>query len=126
MTIAEKIWMGDTVILQDDALFNMLEEPGDSPAHSQSTPLVDIGIKTLDLTRPINLLLYQVAGRRYLFSLTRTIGVGAVAGHKQTCRHNRPDGIDHLTQRLRTTPCDQKDWGIRVQCCVELARSFRK
>jgi hypothetical protein len=75
--VGKQVRMGNAVILEDDAFLHLLEEPGDGPAHPQAAALVDIGVKTLKLTRPVDLLL-----------------------------DHRSGGIDHLAQGVGAAPDD--------------------
>ena len=104
--INKEVGMGNAVILQDDALLHMFKKPGDRTAHTQAAALVHIGIKALDLAGPVDLVLDHRAGGGYLLGFTGTLGVGAVAGHIETRRRYRADGIDHLAQRMGAAPGD--------------------
>jgi len=73
--------MGHTVILQDDALFYLLEEPSDGPAHAETAALVGVGIEPLDVTGPVDFILDDFSGGGHLCSFTGALEVGAVAGH---------------------------------------------
>ncbi len=75
--------MGNAIVLQDDALLHMLEEPVDGANGTDAAALVDIGIKAFDLTGPIDLLLDYPSRCIDLFGFVRAIGFGAVAGHKK-------------------------------------------
>ena len=99
--------MGNAVVLQDDALFNLLEKPGDGPANSQSAALIHIRIEVLDLAGPVDLLINYRAGGDHFFGFARALGVGAVAGHVKARGSNRTDSVDYLAQGVGTAPGDE-------------------
>ena len=79
--IREEVGMGNAVVLQDDSLLHLLEEPGDGAANSEPAALVHIGIQALDLAGPINLVLDHCPGGGHLLSFPWALRVGAIAGH---------------------------------------------
>jgi hypothetical protein len=86
------------VVLQDDAILHVAEEPGDGTADAEAVALVHNGVEQLDLTGPVDLLLDQLANGGHLLGFAGTFGAGAVAGYEQACGSHGPDGVDHLTQ----------------------------
>ena len=104
--------MGNTVILQNDPFFYPLEKPGNGTAHSQSTPVVDIGIKSLDLTGPVDLIVDNCAGGCHLFAFSGSLQAGAIAGDIKARGGHRADGIDHLANGVGPAPGDEQERSI--------------
>lgn len=100
--------MGYAVILQDDALFHVLEEPSDGPAYAETAALVGVGIEPLDVTGPVDCTLDYRPSGGYLFGFTWMICIGAVAGYEQAGWRDWANGVDHLLQGMRAAPDDQK------------------
>ena len=109
--VVEEVRMGNAVILEDDALLNLLEEPGDGTADAKSAALVHIGVKLMDLTGPVDLRIDHRAGGGNLLGFAGTLGVGAVAGHKNVSRRCRTNGVDHLAQSMGAAPGNKEYWG---------------
>ena len=89
--------MGNAIVLEDNALVNLLEEPGNGAAHPYAAALVNAGIKALDLAGPINLVLDNQAGSGNLLSFARALWVGAIASNIESLRCNR--AIASMTSR---------------------------
>lgn len=111
--IREEVGMGDTVVLQDDALIHKFEKPGNRTAYTQAAPLVGIGIETLDLTGPIDLVFDHRASGGNLFGFAGALKVGAIASHKDLRGCQRADCIDHLEQCVWPAPGDQEDRDVQ-------------
>ena len=112
--VGEEVGMGNAVVLQNDALLNLIEKPGDGAAHPQAAALVHVGIEALDLAGPIDLVLDHRAGGGHLLGFAGALGVGAVAGHIQAGGRHRTDGVNHLAQGVGAAPGDQEEGGVHA------------
>ena len=101
--------MGNTVVLKDDPILHLLKKPADGADGAGAAAQVHIGIETLDLAGPVDLLLDYLAGGGHLLDFTRALGAGAIAGHEKTCGSNGPDGVDQLAQGVGAAPGDQEN-----------------
>ena len=81
--IGEEVRMGNAVVLKDDALLHLLEEPGDGAAHTKTAALVKTGVEALDLAGPVDLALDHRTGGFDLLGFAGALGIGAVASHIQ-------------------------------------------
>ncbi len=70
--------------------------------------MVYIRVEALDLAVPIDLLFDHTPGSRDLLRFTGPLRIWAVAGDIQPGRCERPDGIDHLAQRVGAPPGNEK------------------
>lgn len=68
--------MGNAVVLQDDALLHLLEEPGDGAPDAKTAALIHIGIEALDLAGPADLQLDHLPGGSHLLSFAGQRRVG--------------------------------------------------
>ena len=109
--------MGDTVILQDDARFYLLEEPGDCATRPYFTPLVHITIASLNGTGPINLPLNHLPSGHHLSGFPRALWVRAIAGDKHPGWSHRADGIDDLLGSVGAKPSEEEDRSIETHRC---------
>jgi hypothetical protein len=92
------------VVLQNDALFNLLEKPGDGASHPHAATLVGIAIEALDLARPVDFVLDHGACGGHLLGFARALGARAVTGKKQARGCHRAYGVDYLAQGVWATP----------------------
>ena len=53
-TKREKAWIGQTIILQDDRAFRLIEDPIESLRHVSPQTNIFVGVSAKDLTRPIH------------------------------------------------------------------------
>ena len=100
------------VVLQDDAILHVAEEPGDGTADAEAVALVHNGVEQLDLTGPVDLLLDQLANGGHLLGFAGALGVGAVAGNIQAGGSYGPDGVDRLAKGVGAALGDQEDGGF--------------
>lgn len=107
--VGEEVGMGNAVVFENDALLNLLKEPADGADGPVAAAVVHIGVKPLDLARPVDLLLDHLAGGSDFLGFAGTLRVGAIAGHEKARGGQAPYGIDHLAQGVGATPGDQQD-----------------
>ena len=77
--VRKEVGMGNAVVFQDDALLHLLEEPGDGAAHPQAAALIHIGIETLNLAGPVDLVFDYGAGGGHLLGFAGALGIGGLS-----------------------------------------------
>jgi hypothetical protein len=83
LDVGEKTWDRAGVILQNDSLFHLAEEPVDSRGNGLLTPQILIAVESLDFTGPVDLYL-NTAPRFFTESrFASSVGSWTVGGDKK-------------------------------------------
>jgi len=99
--VRKEIRMRYAIFFKDNAIFHLLEKPGDGAAYAHAWALIDIAVAALDRAGPIYLPLYNLAVGSYLLGLSGALKAWPVAGYKYPLWRRYPDRIDQLLCDIR-------------------------
>ena len=103
--------MGQAVVLEDDALFLLLEKPGDRPAHGVLAPEVLLPEERPHLAGPVDRG-GDAADFFGLFLFAGSVGAGAVGGHIEPRGSGPPDFLEDAGGGVGSVEDEEEDGGF--------------
>jgi hypothetical protein len=107
-TIRKKVDVWDTVVLENDSFLHMLIKPADCVDWTHTASLINIGIKAMDLTWPINILFDDLPRCCHHGLLILIIRGSAIAGNIQTCGLQWSNRSNNLPNAMGSSIGNQK------------------